>query len=233
MLPFAPSFDTIGWFARDPNVLEKVGNIVLRRSDPTVPSRLLIASDAFEMVETAIRDAINPYVEQIRHKFTTSSELTVSVDGLKSWMECFRTIQGAEIWKSLGPWIIAENPDFGPGINERISIARKITQSQVASARKEQRLFVDRLKKIMNPGDVLCLPTSPRVAPLKGTDTNTIEDTYRYQAMCLLSIASLGGLPQITLPMATLNHLPLGISLMGLPYSDLQLLRLACNIEIN
>ena len=92
--------------------------------------------------------------------------------------------------------------------------------------------IIDRLKKIMEPGDILCMPTSPRIAPPKDTDTGTIEDTYRYQAMCLLSIAGLGGLPQISLPMATLDHLPLGVSLVGRPYSDLQLLRLACDIQI-
>jgi amidase len=71
------------------------------------------------------------------------------------------------------------------------------------------------------------------VAPLKGTDTNTIEDIYRYQAMCLLSIAGLGGLPQISLPMAKLDNLPLGISLIGLPNTDIQLLKMATSLENN
>ena len=232
VLPFAPSFDTVGWFAQDPKVLEKVGNIILRKSDLTKPNRLLIAHDAFQMVETTIRDAIEPHIEQVRQKFATSLDVSVSVDGLKPWMECFRTIQGAEIWTSLGSWISTENPVLGPGIDERISIARQITQSAVTSAKTEHGLFVDRLKTIMEPGDILCMPTSPRIAPPKDTDTGTIEDTYRYQAMCLLSIAGLGGLPQISLPMATLDHLPLGVSLVGRPYSDLQLLRLACDIQI-
>jgi len=233
VIPFAPSFDTVGWFARDPKIFEKVGRVILRKCEATEPNRLLVVSDAFALVEPAIRKALQSSIEHLRQRFTISTEIEVSLDGLKPWMECFRTIQGAEIWKSLGSWITAENPVLGPGIDKRIATAREITESQVTTARAAHKQFVDRLQKIMTPGDVLCLPTSPRVAPLKGTDTNTIEDIYRYQAMCLLSIAGLGGLPQISLPMAKLDNLPLGISLIGLPNTDIQLLKMATSLENN
>ena len=51
-----------------------------------------------------------------------------------------------------------------------------------------------------------------------------IEIRYRHQAMHLLCIAGLGGLPQISLPMAELDGLPLGVSLNGPRGADLQLL---------
>ena len=233
VIPFAPSFDTVGWFARDPNILEKVGSVILRECEATEPNRLIVVPDAFALVEPAIRKALQSSMERLCQRFPVSTEIAVSLDGLKPWMECFRTIQGAEIWKSLGPWITAESPVLGPGIDERIAAARGITESQVTTARAAHKQFVNRLKKIMTPGDVLCLPTSPRVAPLKGTDTNTIEDIYRYQAMCLLSIAGLGGLPQISLPMAKLDNLPLGISLIGLANTDIQLLKFAAKLANN
>ena len=44
--------------------------------------------------------------------------------------------------------------------------------------------------------------------------------------MHLLCIAGLGGLPQLSLPMAELDGLPLGLSLNGLRGADVQLLRL-------
>ena len=47
------------------------------------------------------------------------------------------------------------------------------------------------------------------------------------QAMCLLCIAGLGGLPQVSLPLATLDGLPLGLSIVGPPGSDMTLLALA------
>ena len=87
--------------------------------------------------------------------------------------------------------------------------------------------MIARLDAILTPGNVLVLPTSPRVAPLKGTPTDKIEIEYREQAMCLLCIAGLGGLPQISLPLSTLDGLPLGLSLVGARNTDVQLLRLA------
>ncbi len=90
-------------------------------------------------------------------------------------------------------------------------------------SRIEIRGQVDRL---LRPGDVLCLPTSPRVAPLKNSPVDKIEVEYREQAMRLLCIAGLNGLPQISLPLASLEGLPLGLSLAGPRGSDLALLAL-------
>jgi amidase len=65
------------------------------------------------------------------------------------------------------------------------------------------------------------------VAPLKNTAVDNIEVRYRHQAMHLLCIAGLGGLAQISLPLAKIDELPLGLSLVGPRGSDLQLLALA------
>ena len=74
---------------------------------------------------------------------------------------------------------------------------------------------------------VICLPTSPRAAPLRGTPVDQVEVAYRNQAMRLLCIAGLTGLPQISLPMATAGGLPLGLSLIGARNSDRALIALA------
>lgn len=89
---------------------------------------------------------------------------------------------------------------------------------------------VRRLDALLGAGDVLCVPTSPRIAPLRDSPTDKIEVEYRHQAMCLLCIAGLGGLPQVSLPLATLQTMPLGLSLVGTRRSDLTLLALATAI---
>ncbi|MFK8081384.1 MAG: amidase [Granulosicoccus sp.] len=232
VIPFAPSFDTLGWLARDADVLRRVGSILLGKHYLPVKSRrLLIATDCFALVGPEIRDVLMPSVNTLRKHFSTSEEVSVSPDGLESWMECFRTIQGAEIWNSLGTWIQEAKPELGPGIDERIAWAQNVTSKQLASAQAARSSIIEHLQNTLLPGDVLCLPSSPRVAPLKGTATSTVEITYRYQAICLLSIAGLGGLPEISLPMAKLNDLPLGLSVIGSTGADQQLLELACDLQ--
>ena len=79
----------------------------------------------------------------------------------------------------------------------------------------------------------MCLPTSPRIAQFKDTPTNDIEIEYRNQAMYLLCIAGLGGLPQVSLPLVILDGLPLGLSLVGPRGADLQLLSMARRLMLS
>ena len=84
-----------------------------------------------------------------------------------------------------------------------------------------------RIRGLFGDGDVLCLPTSPRVAPPVDAPTDELENRVRAQAMSLLCIAGLAGLPQVSLPLAFLDGLPLGFSLVGPWGADGQLLALA------
>ena len=59
------------------------------------------------------------------------------------------------------------------------------------------------------------------------TPTDRIEIEYRNQAMCLLCISGLTGLPQISLPLAQMGGLPLGLSLIAAHGRDVDLLDLA------
>lgn len=121
----------------------------------------------------------------------------------------------------------ATRPQLGPGVRERFEWAARVTGDQVAAARERHRGIRTRLASLLEPGDILCLPTSPRVAPFKSTPTNTLEVEYRNQAMCLLCIAGLGGLPQISLPLVELDDMPLGLSLVSAAGNDMHLLALA------
>jgi len=70
------------------------------------------------------------------------------------------------------------------------------------------------------------LPTMPDIAPLS-TSTDAEIDHYRNRAVRLLCLAGLTGCPQISLPLASRQGAPLGLSLIGPPGSDLSLVQLA------
>jgi amidase len=121
-------------------------------------------------------------------------------------------------------------PKLGPGVKERFAYAATITRDQVAAATARRRDITANVERILGDDGVICLPTSPRVAPLCGTPTDRVEVEYRNQAMRLLCIAGLSGLPQISLPMAAIDGLPLGLSLIGPRNSDRALIALARRI---
>ena len=227
-IPFGPSFDVAGWFARDAGLFERVGRILLNdHSEPQPPRRLLVASDAFDMVDQPVTDALQPSVLKTSNAVGSKEDVVVSAEGLADWFETFRVLQAAEIWGNHGQWIESVRPQFGPGVQERFEWASQVKAADVDAAKEERARIRDRIDNLIGESDVLCLPTSPRVAPLKDTPTDDIEVRFRHQAMCLLCISGLGGLPQVSLPMASLDGLPLGLSLVGRWGSDLMLLSLA------
>ena len=229
--PFTWSFDVAGWFARDTEVFAAVGDVLLGEDGQLPsPSRMLYPEDAFGLVDREVADALAPAVELAAGVMGEQANVTVSPEGLFGWFETFRVIQAWEIWSNHREWIVETKPEFGPGIRDRVEWASKVTDEKVESGRARQAEIVERIRGLFREGDVLCLPTSPRVAPLVDTPQDELEDRVRSQAMCLLCIAGLAGLPQVSLPLASLNGLPLGFSLVGPWGYDRQLLALARQI---
>jgi amidase len=228
VFPFAKSFDCAGWFARDPEVLMRVGRVLLgERAPPSPFHRLLIAEDAFERADAAVRDAFGPAIAALERRVGKAHPMRLSRSGLESWFETFRIVQASEIWRSFGRWIETEQPRFGPGVRERFEIAASVTEAQAAAANDKRREIMDEIQAAISPGDVVCLPTTPRAAPLRGSSLTEVEVIQRQQAMALLCTAGLGGLPQLSLPLADVAGAPVGLSIVARRGADIDLLALA------
>jgi amidase len=227
VLPFGPSFDAIGWFSRDIALFEKVGDALLGDDKTAAPSRLIVADDAWEQVARPVAEALKPAATKVEAVLGKAEHVRVSPEGLADWFEVFRTLQAAEIWATLGSWVSAARPQLGPGVKERFEYAATITRDQVDAGNARRQQITAHVESILGDDGVICLPTSPRAAPLRNTPTDTVEVEYRNQAMCLLCIAGLCGLPQISLPVAKIDGLPLGLSLIGARNSDRALIALA------
>jgi len=230
VLPFGPSFDVVGWFSRDPLVFVEVGNVLLDHDRAAPPSKMIIAEDAWALLEAPVAEALRPAAEKTKATLGETAAVRVSPEGLGDWFEVFRTLQAAEIWATLGSWVTATKPQLGPGVKERFEYAATVTPAQVKAATARRRDITAHVERILGDDGVLCLPTSPRAAPLRGTPADQVEVEYRNQAQRILCIAGLCGLPQISLPMATIDDLPIGLSLIGARNSDRALIALAKRI---
>jgi amidase len=228
VLPFSASFDVVGWFARDAGILADVGKVLFDEPRPArQATRLLLAEDAFAFVDPTIGEALRPAISRISDRLGKVERVDVSDPGLEDWFNVFRTIQASEIWANHGAWIKRHDPKFGPGIAERMEWASAVTAEQVLSARARHAEILKRIDDVLGENDVLCMPTSPRIAPLKNQDLNTIEVKYRHQAMGLLCGSGLGGLPQISLPLTEIDGMPIGLSILARRGNDEMLLELA------
>ncbi|MGE4373802.1 MAG: amidase [Xanthobacter sp.] len=229
--PFAPSFDCVGWFARDPRVFAAVGAVLLEEEGPARrPSRLLLAQDAFDLLEENVRTALMPAVARVEAMLGAATPVTLSPDGLAHWSAAFRALQAEEIWQSVGAWVNEVKPGFGPGVKERFGAAARLDPAEVEAARLVRAAVVARMEDLLPPGTVLVLPSTPRIAPLRGSAAADTEVTYRHLAMNLLCTAGLAGLPQVSMPLAHVDGAPIGLSLLGRRNSDLELVTLAASI---
>jgi amidase len=229
--PLAASLDTAGWFARDAAMLERVGRVLLAEdADDTVPARLLLAQDAFELAGHAAGSALQRGLDRVCDLLGKPEKVAVANEGLREWLDVFRTIQGGEIWAQHGAWIQEAKPNLGPGIRQRVQWSSTIAREEVARARERREAIARRMADLLDTDAVLVVPTVPDIAPLRGADPQETED-FRARALTLLCIAGLARLPQINLPYGKLNGCPIGLSLIGPRDGDMMLLALGRALE--
>jgi amidase len=224
---FAPRFDTVGWFARDPQVLRRVGEVLLGPGRSDGFNRLVIAEDAFARCDADMRAVLEGAIARLGALFTERASADLSPEGLDRWLDTFRILQAGEIWQSLGGWIEAEKPEFGAGVGQRFAAAAEVAPAAVEDARACAEAIAEGLAARIGDGDLVVLPTTPGPAPLRTTAAQEVETDYRRRAMEILCIAGIGRLPQVTLPAGMVDGAPVGLSILARRGKDMDLLDIA------
>jgi amidase len=214
VVPLASSFDTVGWFARDADMMARVGDALLPLSPPFRPKRLLLATDAFAAMEPAVAAALADGVASLKSQVSGVADVSLYDGDPARLSGLFRILQGDEIRATHSGWIDAHNPQFGPGIRERFLWTRTINPAEVAAAKPRREDFARRMDALLGDDALLCLPTAPGIAPLLDTPAPELE-AFRARAFALLSVAGLARLPQVNLPVGLLDGCPIGVSLIA------------------
>lgn len=225
VIPFAPTYDTVGWFAARGDMLARIGHALFGGQPMPPPSRLLIARDAFALMEPAAL----PTLEAAAHHLGAHDEIAIYAGEEALSLETYRVLQGAEIWTNLGGWIVANEPRFGDDIAARFRDAAAITPSAVAQYRPVRARIAARLRGLLGADIGIVVPSAPDISPRKTIAGTALGEFYR-RALTLTSIAGHAGLPQVSLPLANRAGVPLGLSVIGAPGADEALLNLAAAV---
>ena len=230
VVPLAPSFDTVGWFARDAGTMEQVGAALLDGGAPAArPGRALIAADAFALADASVRQLLEPAAASVAESLGESDTVTLSQDGLDGRASAWRTIQAREVWQVHGAWVTHEEPSFGPGIRERFEWARTVGEDEETRARAVQEAAVGEIGRLLNDETVVLAPAVPSIAPRLDESPEQLE-LYRTRAMQLTCTAGLCGLPQLTVPAGEVEGCPVGLGIIGPAGGDRTLLDLAVRL---
>ena len=216
--PMAPSFDTIGWFANNPEIFQKVGNVLLNNIERSNVDfkQYVVAEDLLELCDAEVQDNFNNYIN-VNIPNINKTRLSTNTKAIIA--DNFRILQGAEVKANIIPWIEKNKPNISPEIRSRIDMASKITDIEVSRALIFRNNLIDEIKKSLPEGTIAVFPTSPFSAPKSGQDDESLG-SFRKRLMELTSIAGMTSRPQITIPRLKDKSGPVGISLLGWKYSD-------------
>jgi amidase len=227
----APSYDTIGWFARDAATFARVGMAVFGNTiTPATPGRVVIAEDLFAECDPIVAAALRPVAERLAGIAPASETVRLAPDGVDGWAWQQNTLQSIEAWKSVADWIDAVNPRFSYMVTERYALGTSFTQPQIEAARATRDAARGRLNEVLADGSFLCFPTSPVVAPLRGQPLSG-KRASQGRIIRLTCMGGTTGRPQLSLPLGEADGLPVGLSLMGNRGDDEALIGFALEIE--
>ena len=221
-VPLAPSFDTVGWLADSPKLLRDVGRVLLTpEAAGRAPATFLVAEPAFELCDGPVRTGLERAIGRIAGQWPVRP--VPWEPDLGAWSATMRVLQAFEAWQAHGEWIRAARPGFGTAIGERFAWASTVTAAQYESALSACREIRAYLDDILGDGRTLLWPTTPCIALPPRLDAKALEP-IRQRILPLTCAATLGGLPQVTMPVGQVEHCPIGLSLIAPRGRDLEAL---------
>jgi len=226
----APSYDTVGWFARDSELMGHIGQALYGAPPAGRPNHVVVATDLFEAADADVADALATAVRTVCVTIGSSTEARIGPEGgPAAWAYQQTVLQGMEAWATFRDWIERTNPRFSFEVARNFLTGAGFTEADRAAAIAERDAIRERLSALLRDGTVICLPTVPFVAPLRG-EPMTVRAERRARLHAFTCIAGTLGAPQISMPLARLGRLPVGLSLIGAPGSDESLLHFAREI---
>ena len=221
LLPLARSFDTVGWFTRDPALLEAVGDVLLPPAEPRAVTDLVVVPELLALAEPDVAAAVARKAAELG-----AVGESWDLSDLPAWRAAFTTWQAWEAWQAHGPWLSGRLDTLGADVRGRFEMASGITEDAARTAFDDLVAASARISGFVGTR-VVALPSASSVAPMVGGDLNVIREAT-LQLTCLAGIA---GLPAVNVPVTTDAGLPAGLCLLAAPGRDRDLLAYAATLR--
>ncbi|KAF8729884.1 hypothetical protein HU200_017345 [Digitaria exilis] len=244
------SLDTIGWFARDPSVLRRVGEVLLPATAGGLKQtrQFVFADDCFQLLMVsnqktvhAIKNAVKtlPGYQPLKH-INIGQYLYSNVPSLKEFCEPATTLQeGVSALKAVSTvmlllqryefkashenWVNTVKPKLGLDISTRVLRAVNFAHDNIKSLYAIRNELRAALKNLLKDTGVLVLPTTAGY-PLKRNSKERLSSGFEDRMYKFVGIAALSGCCEVTIPLANLDH-NVSISFVAAHGSDKTLLR--------
>jgi amidase len=222
----APSFDTAGLFARDGETLLRAAEVMIGPDTVPLPDTpdLLWPEDMHAQLNPAAKSLVDKAFGSLNAR-----PVTIYPEGVAAAYACYLGANGADCAETILPYIRSSGMPLVRGIDSRADSAEALTEAQKRDFRAGRAAFRSHLRALLGSQGVLLAP-AVHDAPFRLDAPVEIFDSFRHDAMRLLCVAGMAGLPQIVFPAGQIGGAPYGVSLIGPHGSDLSLIALACKL---
>ena len=230
VLPFMPSVSTVGVLADRFEHLDAAARVLLRSgSRAVVPlRRLLLLTDALDVSDRAVQeqagaalrriaDKVGVPLESVRFSEIAGEDLPLGDCNVKA----LRDMQTAEFQSTIGNWIETAKPTLGTTFTLAYGNVRRFDRVAALDSLVLCERFFEAINAFLPAGVMICFPTTPVIAPLKGTLTTlkNVLDFYD-RTMTITAFSGVGRLPEISAPLLTVDGCPVGLSFAAGHYQD-------------
>jgi len=228
MAPQAPTSDTTGWFARDAETFARAAAVMFAAPLPPAqpPVRLRLAPDAFGFADPDAAAALQPMVDRLAGMAASTEQTLLAPQGLSVWGKAQRTIQPYEAWQTFKDWVERQNPPVAHTVSRGLIGGASVSDNDLRWARLMRLEATARMQTLTADGAVVCMPPTPFPAPPKAMSIGEM-DLVREHILCLAAHGGLAGCPQISIPGAHVDGIPLWLSLVAARGADLHLFEIA------
>ncbi|XP_057978067.1 outer envelope protein 64, mitochondrial [Malania oleifera] len=245
VLPNAQNLDTIGWFARDPSVLHRVGHVLLQMNlvAPKRARRFIFADDLFQLskvpkqktvhVVSKVTENLSGY--QPPKHMNLGQHIASNVPSLKSFREKSNHQNGISTLKALSSvmislqrhefktnheeWVKSVKPRLGPDVSDRVLAAINSTPENIKTFYKVRAEMRAALQSLLKDDGILVIPTIAD-PPLKISSKKGLSAEFHDRAFALLGIASMSGCCQVTIPLGKHDDCPISVSFIAFHGAD-------------
>ncbi|KAH6763413.1 translocon at the outer membrane of chloroplasts 64-III [Perilla frutescens var. hirtella] len=241
VIPVSGSLDTVGWFAKDPSVLRRVGHVLLQipYAAQRNPRNFVIADDCFQLskvpadrvTQVVIKSIEKLYGRQVLKHQNLSDYIKLKVPSLKSFSvlqangdgrssplrllaNVMHIIKSHEFCQNHNEWINTVKPTFDPVISAQIPEVLDSTDADIEKCHTIRSELRSAINALLKDDGILVIPTATDPPP-KLEAKEIFSEEYLIQASTLSSVASLSGCCQVAVPLGVHEKCPVSLSLLA------------------
>jgi aspartyl-tRNA(Asn)/glutamyl-tRNA(Gln) amidotransferase subunit A len=190
----------------------------------------------FDIIEPKVMEIFTEFVERL-HGCGITTISNVNVDGTDKIFETWRSIRLGESAATHDEWMSSSSrQEYGEDVIKMLEKGQEITAVHYINAlHKWRQQIKDAFLKAMSEYDALMVPTTIIPAPFLDQKEVNIEgktvDVYLSLSR-LTTVFDITGLPALNIPAGLVDSkLPVGVQLVGRPFDEARILKVAYTYE--